>query len=241
MLLMHSADYNLPKTADKPARFDFDASADSYDNWYDTAEGKMYDRLEKKAVMKYLSPNTQGAKLLDLGCGTGRWSKFFSDYGFVVTGIDVSERMIETAQSKHIPNASFQTADAHSLPFHDDSFDITAAVTTLEFVKDPAVVLAEMVRCTRKPAGLLLVCVLNSLARLNRTRRRNPQSVYAKARLFSPRRIKKLLAPLGKLSVTVAGFVPENRLFLPIAPFLDMTARMLHIPYGAFIAAQVRL
>jgi len=238
---MHSADSNLPKTADKPSRFDFDASADSYDTWYNTAEGEIYDRLEKKAVLKYLLPNVRGAKLLEVGCGTGHWSSFFSDYGFEVTGVDVSGRMIKTAQSKDIPNASFQTADAHSLPFDDDSFDITAAITTLEFVKDPAVVLAEMVRCTRKPAGRLLVCVLNSLARLNRTRQQNPQSVYAKARMFSPRQLKELLEPLGKLSITVAGFVPENRLFLPTAPFLDAAGRMLHIPYGVFIAGQVRL
>lgn len=241
MLLMHSADYNLPKTPDKPPLFDFDASADSYDKWYDTAEGKMYDRLEKNAVLKYLSQNVQGAKLLDLGCGTGHWSKFFSDYGFVVTGVDVSERMIKTAQSKHIPNASFQMADAHSLPFDDDSFDIATAITTLEFVNDPAVVLAEMVRCTRSPAGRLLVCVLNSLARLNRTRQQNPQSVYAKARMFSPGQLRRLLETFGKVSITVVGFVPENRLFLPTAPFLDMTARMLHIPYGVFIAGQVKL
>ncbi len=238
---MPSANSNLPKTADKPARFDFDASADSYDKWYDTAEGAVYDRLEKKAVLRYLLPNVRGAKLLDLGCGTGHWSKFFSDYGFEVTGVDVSERMIKTAQSKDIPNASFQTADARTLPFDDDSFDITAAITTLEFVNDPAVVLAEMVRCTRKPAGRLLVCVLNSLARLNRIRQQNPESVYAKARMFSPGQLRRLLEPFGQVSMTVAGLVPENRLFRSIAPFLDMTARMLHIPYGVFIAGQVRL
>jgi len=117
------------------SKFDFDAIADRYDLWYESAEGAMYDHLEKKAISKYLPKNVKGMKLkaiskylpknvkgmklLEIGCGTGHWSQFFSEYDFEVTGIDVSERMIKIAQSKDIPNASFQMADGQSLPFGD--------------------------------------------------------------------------------------------------------------------------
>ncbi len=232
---------NIEGPADRLSRFDFDAVADKYDKWYETTEGAMYDYLEKKAVSRYLRQNAQGRKLLEVGCGTGHWSQFFSDYGFEVTGVDVSERMIKIAQSKNIASASFRIADAHSLSFKDNSFDVTAAITTLEFAGNAELVLQEMVRCTRKPSGQLLVGVLNVLARLNRNRQENPESLYAKARLFSPYQLKKLLSKYGKTQLFTVGFIPRQKRLLPLSPFIDAVGRFLHLPYGVFIAGQVRL
>ena len=237
---MPSVDTNL-EGVDKPSRFDFDAAADTYDQWYETAEGTMYDRLEKKAVSRYLRQNAQGMKLLEVGCGTGHWSQFFSDCGFEITGVDISEPMIKVAQSKNIANASFQIADGHSLPFNDNSFDVTAAITTLEFVRDAELVLQEMARCTRKPSGQLLIGVLNILARLNRNRQQSPESLYAKARLFSPIQIKKLLHSHGQAHVVTAGFIPRQKYLFPLSPFIEAVGRFLYLPYGVFIAGQVRL
>ena len=179
--------------------------------------------------------------MLEVGCGTGHWSQFFSDYGFEVTGVDVSERMIKIAQGKNIASASFRIADAHSLPFEGNSFDVTAAITTLEFVHDAELVLQEMVRCTRKPSGQLLIGVLNALARLNRNRQENPESLYAKARLFSPDQLKKLLNKYGQTQLCTSGFIPGQKRLLPLSPFIDMVGRFLHLPYGVFTAGQVRL
>jgi len=235
------ANSNLHMSSEKPPRFEFDSLANKYDSWYESAKGRMYDRLEKKAISQYLPKNTVRKKLLEVGCGTGHWSRFFSEYGFEVTGVDISKCMIDIAQRKNISNSLFQVADGHYLPFEDSSFDVTAAVTTLEFVCDAQGVLREMVRCTRKPGGRLLIGVLNELARLNRNRKQTPESPYAKARLFSPSQLKQLLEPFGKLAMVTAGFVPNQKLLLPLAPLIDTVGRILHIPYGAFIAAEVRL
>ena len=226
---------------DNLSRFDFDVIADTYDKWYETAEGAMYDRLEKKAVSRFLRQNAQGMKLLEVGCGTGHWSQFFSDCGFEVTGVDISESMIKVAQSKNIANASFQIADGHSLPFKDNSFDVTVAITTLEFVHDAELVLREMARCTRKPSGQLLIGVLNALARLNRNRQQSSESLYAKARLFTPGQTKKLLQSYGQAHVVTAGFIPRQKRLLPLSPFIDAVGRFLHLTYGVFIVGQVRL
>ena len=223
------------------SKFDFDAIADGYDLWYETAEGAMYDRLEKKAISRYLPKNVRGIKLLEIGCGTGHWSQFFSECGFEVTGVDVSERMIKIAQNKGIPNASFQIMDGQSLPFGDDSFDVAAAITTLEFVDNAESVVQEMLCCTRKPAGQLLIGVLNALAGFNRRRQQDPESLYAKARLFSPKQLKRLLEPYGQANITAAAFVPSRRRFLFLSPLIDTVGRMLHLPYGVFVAAKVRL
>jgi len=238
---MPSVNANIEDPADKLSLFDFDAVADEYEQWYETAEGAIYDRLEKKAVSGYLRQNAQGMKLLEVGCGTGHWSQFFSDCGFEVTGIDISERMIKIAQSKNIANALFQIADGHSLPFKDNSFDVTAAITTLEYAGNSELVLREMVRCTQKPSGQLLIGVLNILARLNRNRQQNPESLYARARLFSPGQLKKLLSKYGQTHVVTSGFIPTQKCLLPLSPFVDAVGRFLHLPYGVFIAGQVRL
>ncbi len=238
---MPSVKQKLQINDSKTSRFDFDLIADSYDSWYAGRRGAMYNRLEKKAIIRFLPPHVRGEKLLEVGCGTGHWSRFFSEYGFEVTGVDVSQHMIDIAKSKNISDASFQVADGHSLPFAEGTFDITAAITTLEFVRDAKEVVREMVRCTRKPAGKLLIGTLNVLARLNRNRKQKPESVYAQAQLFSPTQLKKLLEPFGRLTMVTTGFVPKQKLFLPLAPVIDMLGCLLHIPYGVFITAEVRL
>jgi len=224
---------------ERPSRYDFDSMAHSYDQWYETAEGKMYDRLEKNAVLKYLPQNGAGMKLLELGCGTGHWSQFFACLGFEVTGIDVSVPMIETARSKPISDVTFQTGDAHALPFTNNSFDITVAITTFEFVRNVELVLREMLRCTRKPGGQILVGVLNASAQINRNRRNSSESPYARARWFTPGQIRRLLEPFGCVDVTTVGFIPRWKSMLRWSPFIDMIGRLLHLPYGAFIAAEV--
>jgi len=237
---MLSVNANLEMTAEKSSEFDFDALANKYDQWYETAEGTMYDRLEKRAIARYLSGKREGRKLLEIGCGTGHWSQFFSEHSFEVTGVDVSERMIDMAQNKKIPNASFRVGDGHSLPFKDGAFDVTAAITTLEFVRDAEVVVREMVRCTRKPGGQLLIGVLNVLARLNRNRKQRPESPYAKG-LFWPSQLKQLLKPYGQTYIVPAAFVPRQKWLLSLSPLIDTVGRLVHVPYGAFIAAEVRL
>ena len=238
---MPLVDANLEDSADEISWFDFDTVADTYDQWYETAEGAMYDHLEKKAVSRYLRQNAQGKKMLEIGCGTGHWSQFFSDCGFEVTGVDISERMIKIAQSKNIAHASFQIADSHSLPFADNSFDVTVAITILEFAGNAELALKEMIRCTRKPSGQLLVGVLNALAPLNRNRQEDPKSLYAKAKLFSPGQLKKLLDKYGKTRLFTVGFIPGQKRLLSLSPFIDAVSRFLHLPYGVFIAGQVRL
>ena len=238
---MLSVDTNLTGHIDSPSRFDFDGEAGTYDQWYRTAEGVMYDLLEKKAVSRYLPQIAQGMKLLEVGCGTGHWSEFFSECGFEVTGVDISKSMIRIAQSKNIPNASFRIADAHSLPYSDNRFDVTAAITTLEFVHDAELVLQEMARCTRKPSGRLVIGVLNALARLNRNRQQNSESLYAKARFFSPNQLRKLLSRYGKTQLFTVGFIPRCKRLLPLSPFIDAIGRLFQLKNGVLIVGQVRL
>lgn len=237
---MPSAEQKLQINKSKASRFDFDLLAGNYDNWYASKQGAMYDRLEKKLIADFLPAEAEGKKLLEVGCGTGHWSRFFSERGFEVTGLDISERMINAALQKGIPNTSFRIADGHSLPFAGSTFDLTAAITTLEFVRDAEAVLREMIRCTRKP-GMILLGVLNRLSKVNRQRQDRAESSYAAARLFSPVELKQLLQPYGRVEITVAGFVPAQSWLIPFAPWFDRIAGMFGSQKGAFIAALLKL
>jgi ubiquinone/menaquinone biosynthesis C-methylase UbiE len=224
-----------------PSTFDFDLLADSYDRWYETVEGTVYDKLEKQAVARFLPRNVYGKNLLDVGCGTGHWSRFFSDRGFKVMGIDLSPMMVDVARSKRTDGASFEVADAHALPFEDGRFDVAVAITTLEFVRDPALVVQEMVRCTRRPGGLVIVGALNSLSGINRRRKATGKEPYAVARFFAPRQLRNLLVPCGRTRVETVAFVPRQRPLMWLGLLWDTPARLLQLPTGAFIVGRAAL
>jgi ubiquinone/menaquinone biosynthesis C-methylase UbiE len=221
--------------------FNFDNIADRYDRWYDTPRGTIYDRFEMKAIDKLLKDHNEGKRLLEVGCGTGYWGKFFSTKGYEITGIEISERMITIAKNKNIAHSSFNVMDGHSMSFANNSFDIAVAITILEFAADPEAMIAEMARCVRKSGGKLMFGVLNALSEYNQERKDETGSPYALANLFSPEKLRALLEPLGQVQMLMAGFVPRHRWLLALAPVFELASRLVNSRCGAFIAAKVQL
>lgn len=82
-----------------------------------------------KEAERFLSLIASGGSIIDIGCGSGRDVKKFSDRGFRVTGIDFSPSMIEIAKS-NAPKATFQTLDIHSLNL-EETFDAAWANASL--------------------------------------------------------------------------------------------------------------
>ena len=225
-----------------PSRIIFDSVADYYDQWYQLPLGMLYDRLEKKAFDRLLTIENYGRQsLLEIGCGTGHWSKYFHDKGFLVTGVDISKEMIRIAGKKNIAGCRFLVAEGESLPFADNSFDVAGAVTTLEFTTDPRQIVTEMVRCVKKPGGKLIFGLLNSLSRYNQKRKQRSGSIYAGANLFSPVQLRNYLAPLGKTKILVAGFVPQRNRQVRLVSLWDYLCRLAGSRRGAFLAAEVTL
>jgi 2-polyprenyl-3-methyl-5-hydroxy-6-metoxy-1,4-benzoquinol methylase len=104
--------------------------------WYETlfeSYGKKYEKEsfvqgtlgECDFIEQEINYN-KGLKIIDVGCGTGRHSIELSKRGYSVTGIDLSDSMLETAREKAKQNGlhiDFLTHDARNLPF-ENQFDV---------------------------------------------------------------------------------------------------------------------
>jgi ubiquinone/menaquinone biosynthesis C-methylase UbiE len=224
----------------QPYRFDFGPVATVYDQWYETAEGRRFDQLEKRVVQKWLAPARPGDTLLEVGSGTGWWSRFFGDFGYRVTGVDIAPGMIEMARENRIPKAQFEIADAQRLPFPDHSFAVVAAITAVEFTRDPQLAIREMVRCTR-PGGQLILGILNAAAPINRQRQAQTEGPFANARFFTKAELFALLAPFGKTTVTPSAFPFSLQLPGAVAGLADDLQAILRVRTGAFLVAKVEL
>jgi len=82
--------------------------------------------------------------ILDVGVGTGRFSKPLQDAGFEVVGIDVSEKMVKKAKEKGVKNLIL--SDACSLPFRDNVFDATICIHILHLISKWKTALFEICR-----------------------------------------------------------------------------------------------
>lgn len=134
----------------------FERAAISYDTWYDTPRGQRVERAERALLGDLLTAFPGGVSLLEIGCGTGRFSAWLAST-YRVLGIDRSPAMLAEMRARH-PRIHAVLADAHQLPLADAAIDLVLFITTLEFLEDPLAALREAVRVARR--GLILV-VLN--------------------------------------------------------------------------------
>jgi ubiquinone/menaquinone biosynthesis C-methylase UbiE len=86
---------------------------------------------------------------LDIGCGTGRFVEKMKKVGINAHGIELSQNLLLSAEDP----SSLILADAHNLPYADDSFDFVTSHSVYHEL-DPAVSLSEMIRVL-KPGGIL--------------------------------------------------------------------------------------
>ncbi len=92
--------------------------------------------------------------ILDVGVGTGRFSKPLSDLGFEMVGIDLSRKMLAKARQKGIRNLIL--ADANNMPFKDRTFDASIIVHVLHLLPNWLSVISEMGRVTTGKVAALL-------------------------------------------------------------------------------------
>jgi len=101
-----------------------------------------------------------GEKVLDLGCGNGRWFELFKEKKVDYVGVDFSEKLIEIAK-KNYPQAKFQMTDVLNLPFPNNYFDKIYSIAVLHHIPSEEFRLKSLKEAKRvlKPEGLLILTV----------------------------------------------------------------------------------
>jgi ubiquinone/menaquinone biosynthesis C-methylase UbiE len=87
--------------------------------------------IERDKFTKMISPQ---AVVLDLGCGSGRDVRYFTDLGCHVTGVDLSEKLLEIAHEL-TPQAIFKMQDIRKLIFPENTFDAIWSCASLVHLK----------------------------------------------------------------------------------------------------------
>jgi SAM-dependent methyltransferase len=99
----------------------------------------------------------EGAKVLDVACGTGNVAIPLAKRGAVVTGVDIATNLLvqarERARAEGV-EAKFDEGDAEALPYADASFDVVVTMFGAMFAPRPELVAKELARVL-KPGGML--------------------------------------------------------------------------------------
>ena len=95
--------------------------------------------------------------ILDLGCGTGRYSGALAEhFGAAVTAVDPSEKMLAESRRKNAPNVTCLQGHGEQLPLGDGSVDMVFMSMVFHHFADPGQVARECHRVLR-PGGVVVL------------------------------------------------------------------------------------
>jgi SAM-dependent methyltransferase len=132
----------------------YDKMADEYAKRVDTKPYNAY--LEMPATVSII-PEVKGRKILDAGCGTGRYTEWFLDRGAEVIGFDASPKMLEHAIRRVGQRANLRLYDLRDpLTFLDnDSVDLILASLVLDYIQNWIPTLHEFKRVLKCDGSLI--------------------------------------------------------------------------------------
>jgi ubiquinone/menaquinone biosynthesis C-methylase UbiE len=127
--------------------------AEEYDEKRFSRGGRLIDRREKEAVLDAVGP-VEDQRVLEIACGTGRFTVMLAERGADITGLDISGPMLqegrEKAQRAGVEDTiEFMRGDAGRLPFPDDHFDTVFAMRFFHLADTPTKFLTEMARVSK--------------------------------------------------------------------------------------------
>ena len=138
------------------------ATADAVDLYAERIRDPELFPQERKAVERYFTDD--GASVLDVGCGTGRVSHLLHERGFDVTGVDVSEPLVEEARSL-FPEIDFRVTDVRDTPFDSGAFEyVVFSFYGIDYIlpKAERVRALQELRRVMKPSGVVVFSSHNS-------------------------------------------------------------------------------
>jgi ubiquinone/menaquinone biosynthesis C-methylase UbiE len=130
--------------------------AESYDRRWSGRRGRRRQRRKERALLR--AAEALGAALrplasvLDVPCGSGRFTELLRARGLLYVGLDLSLAMLLQARAK-APLAHLAAADLARLPLRDGAVDLVVCIRLMHLVRDAELRLAflrEMARVARR-------------------------------------------------------------------------------------------
>ena len=179
-----------------------------YEAWYATPRGRWVGETEYALAFRQFAAQP-GDSLLDVGCGTGWFTRRAAADGFNATGLDPNPDWLNYARAYSAPHLKWVEGDARALPFEDAHFDHVLSIAALCFVDDERQAVAECVRVARKRVS---IGWLNRRSLLYWQKGRHGGSgAYRGARWRTADEVRALFAgfPVRKLTLRSAIFLPS--------------------------------
>jgi ubiquinone/menaquinone biosynthesis C-methylase UbiE len=126
-------------------------------DWAEVMEGPngwgvlVYERILERV------PIDESTRLLDVGCGAGRFCRVARDRGATAAGLDATREFIEIARER-TPEGEFEVGEMEDLPWPDHSFDVVTGFHSFFLAEDMVGALREARRVAR-PGGTLALTV----------------------------------------------------------------------------------
>jgi SAM-dependent methyltransferase len=123
--------------------------------WAETWEGSAgwgtpaYEHVLERAKIG------SGSRVLDCGCGAGRFARMAADRGASVAGIDASAELIDIAAGR-VPEGDFRVGEIEALPWENDSFDLVTGFSAFQFADDKVRALREARRVSRGSVAVVI-------------------------------------------------------------------------------------
>ena len=138
----------------------FDGLAAHYDEHFAVPHRQAYDRLAWELTLEQLP--APGARILDVGCGIGRWAGDLIALDYELTGIEPAPAMAARS-AQRVPAMRLLTESVETAELEPESFDVALAMGSLQYCEDPTAAFARIhdwlvpggcvLRARRFPAG----------------------------------------------------------------------------------------